>query len=102
MYLESVHKCLKYYYLDGKKNKHLDTYINAILKFTRNKIFERFIKLVKYKYTAKEENIIKSHNIEVQINPETIKIIVDKRWDICTEETNMVYEVIKSYRYMQH
>lgn len=57
-YLESVHKCWKYYYLHGKKNKRLDTCINVLLKFTRNKIFERFIKFVKNKYTTKEENII--------------------------------------------
>lgn len=95
MYLESVHKCLKYYYLHGKKNKRLDTCINAVLKFTRNKIFERFIKLVKNKYTAKEENIIKSHNIGAQINPEFIKVIDDKRWEICSKETNIVYEVIQ-------
>jgi len=63
------------------------------LKFTRNKIFERFIKLVKNKYTAKEENLIKSHNIKVQINPETIKVIDDKRWEISTRETNIVFEV---------
>lgn len=94
MYLESVHKCLKYYYLHGKKNKRLDTCINALLKFTRNTIFERFIKLVKNKYTAKEENIIKSHNIGVQINPETIKVIDDNRWEISAKETNMAYEVI--------
>ncbi|XP_022182496.1 uncharacterized protein LOC111042260 [Myzus persicae] len=94
MYLESVHKCLKYYYLHGKKNKRLDTCINALLKFTRNTIFERFIKLVKNKYTAKEENIIKSHNIGVQINPETIKVIDDNRWEISAKKTNMAYEVI--------
>lgn len=95
MYLESVHKCLKYYYLHGKKNKHLDTCINALLKFTRNKIFERFIKLAKNKYTAKEENIIKCHNIGKQINPEAIKVIGDNRWEIsAAKDTNMAYEVI--------
>lgn len=94
MYLESVHKCLKYYYLHCKKNKCLDTCINALLKFTRNKIFERFIKLAKNKYTAKEENIIKRHNIRIQINPETIKVIGDNCWEISAKETNMAYEVI--------
>jgi hypothetical protein len=32
MYLESFHKTFKYYYLEGRKNKRLDTCIDALLK----------------------------------------------------------------------
>ncbi|KAF6206447.1 hypothetical protein GE061_017680 [Apolygus lucorum] len=41
MFLESVHKILKYYYLDGKKVKRLDKGLIAILKFTRDKLISR-------------------------------------------------------------
>jgi len=45
MYLESIHKTIKYFYLNGRKNKRMDQCINALLKFIRNNIFDRFIKL---------------------------------------------------------
>ncbi|KAL5245900.1 hypothetical protein ACI65C_013308 [Semiaphis heraclei] len=45
-------------------------------------------------YNLDKENFILSHNIGVQINPETIKVIDDNRWEISAKETNMAYEVI--------
>lgn len=61
MYLESIHKTIKYLNLNGRKNKHMDQCINALLKFIPDKMFERFMKLSKNKYSAKEDNIVISH-----------------------------------------
>lgn len=61
MYLESLHKTLKYYYLHGRKNKRMDRCINALLKFIRDKTFTQFIKMVKNIYSAKEDSIARSH-----------------------------------------
>jgi len=40
MFLESIHKTIKYFYLNGRKNKRMDQCINALLKFIRDKMFE--------------------------------------------------------------
>lgn len=47
MYLKSFHKTLKHIYLEGKKVKRLDKAINAVMKFTRDSIFQRLINYLK-------------------------------------------------------
>ncbi|XP_069582362.1 uncharacterized protein [Ranitomeya imitator] len=44
MYLESFHRVFKHMYLEGKKIKRLDKCVSALMKFTRNKMFERLIR----------------------------------------------------------
>lgn len=67
MFLESVHKTLKYHYLKGRKNKRMDLCINALLQYIKDKSFERFIKLVKNSYSAKEDRIVTSHNAAIKL-----------------------------------
>ncbi len=49
MYVESFHKVIKYMYLKGKTNKRVDKCIQMLMKYERDKIFERLIKLEKGK-----------------------------------------------------
>ncbi|KAL4082867.1 hypothetical protein QTP88_029521 [Uroleucon formosanum] len=97
MYLESIHKTIKYFYLNGRKNKRMDQCINALLKFIRDKMFERFIKLSKNKYSAKEDNILASHNIVVKILDDVkIERVSETTWRIdSTTEKNLTYDVSK-------
>lgn len=60
-FLESFHHTLKYVYFKGNKNKRLDKCINALLKYTRDKIFTRLINLAKDKYPQKDKLIRNSH-----------------------------------------
>jgi len=53
MYLEALHKTIKYSYLDGNKCKCLDLLINALMSLVRDKSFERIIKIGKQKKTSK-------------------------------------------------
>jgi len=49
MYTEAFHHVLKYNFLHGKKNKHLDKLIQALIEYLRQKSFDRLIKLEKGK-----------------------------------------------------
>lgn len=49
MYLESMHRIIKYEYLEGKKVKRMDKSLHNLMRFTRDKQVERIIKLTKGK-----------------------------------------------------
>lgn len=61
MHCESMHKSIKYFYLDGKVTKRLDKGLNALLKFIRDKTVERIIKTTKGKHTSHVQNIHAHH-----------------------------------------
>lgn len=63
MYLESMHKVVKYLYLDAKKTKRLDKGINAVMKYVRDKIIDRMIKLTKGKNTVHQSEINARHRL---------------------------------------
>jgi len=54
MYLESFHKVLKYICLEGKRVKRLDKTINALIKYSRDCLYKRLIKLSKNILTEKK------------------------------------------------
>lgn len=90
MHLESMHKVIKYIYLDGKKIKRLDKTIHALEKYVRDKSIDRIIKLSKGKLTEHMNLIHARHraaltmikyNIQYQ-NEDVIKISdMDKQED---------------------
>ncbi|KAH1006085.1 hypothetical protein HUJ04_006963 [Dendroctonus ponderosae] len=45
MYLESLHKVIKDFYLEGKRCKRLDKNINSLINLVTDKIFERIINI---------------------------------------------------------
>lgn len=49
MHSESLHKTLKYDYLDVRHCTRLDKTLHALLRFTRNKKFKKLIKLNRMK-----------------------------------------------------
>lgn len=61
MRLESMHKTIKYFYLDGKKVKRLDKSLHVLLKYVRDKSVDRIIKNVKGKHTIHTKNILLRH-----------------------------------------
>ena len=60
MYVEAFHHVLKYIYMKGKVNKRVDKCIH-VLKFARDKAFERLVKLEKGKVTARIHVIMARH-----------------------------------------
>lgn len=76
MRLESLHKILKYIYLDGKKNKRLDKCIDVLMKAARDILFQRFRKLLKHQRPSQVQNILKSH-----LQSKTVQLITPDSTD---------------------
>ncbi|KAE9539610.1 hypothetical protein AGLY_004862 [Aphis glycines] len=93
MYLETLHKSIKYCYLEGKQCKRLDLSINALMLLVRDKSFERTIKITKKKRSNKLLQIISSHNKSKNILPEMI-VKFENYWLVNSEtEINIKYKV---------
>ncbi|KAH1021842.1 hypothetical protein HUJ04_011327 [Dendroctonus ponderosae] len=68
MRLESMHKTIKYFYLDGKKVERLDKSVHVLLKFVRDKCVDRIIKKTKESKNDKTACLvaIRPANVESQ------------------------------------
>lgn len=96
MYLEALHKSIKYCYLEGKQCRRLDLSINGLLLLVRDKFFERVIKIAKQEKSSKLLKIISSHNKSVNISSNTITETEPNRWIVTSEtELNLEYTIEK-------
>lgn len=62
MYLEAMHKKLKYCYMNSKKNRRVDKCIMLLMHYSKDMMFERLIRMVKNKPTFRMERIASSHH----------------------------------------
>lgn len=96
MYLESFHKTFKYYYLEGRKNKRLDTCIDALLKLIRDHYFKRARKLCKSKPSKIMEAILLSHRKAMNGVVTKLIQVSDRIWFVTSfTNVNITYEVVK-------
>ncbi|KAK3918851.1 Transcription factor hamlet [Frankliniella fusca] len=98
MYLEAMHKKLKYIYLDGTANKRVDKCIAALLKLSNSVTHDRFVRLVKNKATFRMKAILKSHHTSMEIKEDMITTIHDGEvWDVKSSDINNleVYRVVQ-------
>ncbi|XP_025194303.1 uncharacterized protein LOC112593925 isoform X2 [Melanaphis sacchari] len=96
MYLEALHKSIKYCYLEGKSCKRLDLSINALMSLVRDKSFERIIKISKQKMSSKLTQIIAAHNKSEKITPDMV-VQVDGNWLVNSEaDIHIQYRVEKT------
>ena len=61
MFCEAFHRVFKYKYLKGKLNRRVDKCLVNLLKFSRDKVFDRINKLTKGKNSAKLKRVHRSH-----------------------------------------
>ncbi|KAL5244122.1 hypothetical protein ACI65C_011532 [Semiaphis heraclei] len=95
MHLESMHKTIKYHYLNGCKIGRLDKSIMTIRRFTRDKKVERMIKLTKGKSTTRIQEIKKRHKTSISLNLNITKNDANS-WNVDSEHTpNQSYVVKK-------
>ncbi|KAJ8927486.1 hypothetical protein NQ314_020049, partial [Rhamnusium bicolor] len=75
MYLESMHKQIKYFYLHGTTVKRLDKGLHAVLQYSRDKMVEHLIKGTKGKSSIHKRNILQRHTtaISSQFSAESIE-----------------------------
>jgi hypothetical protein len=82
MYLEAMHKKLKYSYLKGHMNRRVDKLIASLLRFTRDIMFERLSRHIKSKPTKKMQAITSSHHRSKEITPAMIVEVSPGEWQV--------------------
>lgn len=78
MYLEAMHKALKYIFLDGRKNRRVDKLIAALLKLCRRLICQRIYRYVKKKPTSRMQVITERHKAKDEVK--VIEVISENKW----------------------
>lgn len=92
MHIERMHGIIKHMYLKGKKPKRLDIAIHTIMRFVRDKLFERLISFYKGKVTSKLSLIRHRHNNSLSLSLDTV-ICEAGTWKVPSQNTNEIYEV---------
>lgn len=74
MTLESLHKKLKYCYLDGRQNRRVDKCIEMLLRCSRRLMINRMIRTMKNIPSYRMTNIGSSHRRSVSEPPYVVQI----------------------------
>ena len=90
MYVEAFHRVFKYQYLKGKYNKRVDKCLLMLLKYDRDKTFDRLIKLTKGKSTQKIRIIHQRHEQSLVLSFANISKISDDKWIVQSESQKAV------------
>ncbi|GFT90304.1 uncharacterized protein TNCV_702081 [Trichonephila clavipes] len=88
MYLESLHKKIKYHYFDGKHVKRLDDAIDGLLKLVRDLIFQRLMLQKKTISSDKLSKIVNSHRLSLEIQSNRIEKLAGIKWKIESNHSN--------------
>ncbi|KAH9378978.1 hypothetical protein HPB48_007166 [Haemaphysalis longicornis] len=96
MRLEALHKLLKYCYLDGQQNKRVDKLISVLLKLTRNKIFDRLIKLIKNAETESQRKVTERHNGGLKIAASRVSSAGIAQWTVQSQSQPATMYVVTS------
>uniref|UniRef100_A0A6P7GVN3 Uncharacterized protein LOC114341342 n=1 Tax=Diabrotica virgifera virgifera TaxID=50390 RepID=A0A6P7GVN3_DIAVI len=92
MHIERMHRTIKHLYLNGKYVKRLDKAISAILKFVRDKIFERLIVVHKGKVCTKLSELRQRHKTSEMLDISKVEAI-DDGWLVPSASRNEMYVV---------
>lgn len=68
MHIERMHQTIKYLYLHGKKVQRLDKTIDILMKFVKDKLFERVITMNKGKISSKIKELRNRHKHRHQLS----------------------------------
>ena len=95
MMVEAFHRVFKYGYLKGKVNKRVDNCVVNLQKYTRDKTFERVIKLTKGKSTHRLKLIHDRHNKSKALTIDNIEQVDDLKWRVNSKDGCDIYTVTK-------
>lgn len=96
MVVEAFHRVFKYSYLKGKCNKRVDNCLINLLKYVRDKSFERVIRITKGKNTHKLNVIHDRHNKSKEMNIDDVECIDDGlKWVVKNEDGQHSYTITK-------
>lgn len=92
MHIENMHRSIKYIYLNGKINKRLDKAIHILMKFVRDKLFNRLLILNKGKVTSKLKELRTRHKISETLNVNTV-VATEDGWIVPSSSTQEFYQI---------
>jgi len=95
MFVEAFHKVFKYQYLKGKTNKRLDNCLLNLLKYVRDKTFDRLIKLTKGKGTARINTIQERHLRSLTLSTGSVEAEGLKTWTVLGGNGRSSYKMSK-------
>ncbi len=72
MYLESFHRVLKHCYQKSKVNKRMYKTIDLLLKYAKDKIFDRILKSEKGKNTYRIQSIFQRHTKSLTLSTDLV------------------------------
>ena len=95
MFVEAFHKVFQYQYLKGKTNKRLDNCILKLLKYVRDKTFDRLIKLTKGKITMRINMTQERRDRSLNLPTGSVKAEDPNTWTVLGEDGRTTYKVSK-------
>ena len=93
MFCEAFHRVFKYSYLKGKQNRRVDKCLINLLKYNKDKMFDRIVKLTKGKMTQRLKMIQERHQHSLRIDLTTIARNADITWSVKSKNEGRVYIV---------
>ncbi|GFS52659.1 uncharacterized protein NPIL_356961 [Nephila pilipes] len=95
MHIESMHRTIKYVYLLGIKVKRLDRALFYLMKFVRDRVFDRLICLEKGKISSKIAQLRKRHKVGQELTSLCIRKN-EEEWSVASTKSNEIYIVKKN------
>ncbi len=95
MFTKSFHRVLKYVYMKGRVNKRMDAIINLLIKYARDKAFDRLIKAEKGKSTKHITRIHKRHATSLNLSTSSVRKISENSWQVKSVSSQYVYTLKK-------
>lgn len=82
MFLEALHRTLKYCFLDGKYNRRVDKCIDMLLYYSRRLMLKRLVRNMRNIPSYRMTKIGKSHKESSSIKEDQIEKISDNKWQV--------------------
>lgn len=95
MYVESFHRVLKHLYLKGKTNKRVDKCIQTLMKYERDKGFDRLTKLEKGKLSGRITTILRRHNASKKLSTTSVHVVDGSTWKVKSSDSKREYTIVK-------
>ena len=86
---------MKYVYLKGTVNKRMDSCISVLLRYARDKAFDRILKLEKGKSTQRINAITKRHHASLQMSTDQVTTVDAATWEVSSSTKPLTYTVRK-------
>ncbi|GFX44714.1 uncharacterized protein TNCV_2427981 [Trichonephila clavipes] len=96
MHIESMHRTIKHVYLQGKKVKRLDEALFSLMKFVRDRVFDRLISLEKGKVSSKISQLRKRHKVGQSLTSLCIESNEDE-WSVSSTRGKDIYIVKRNF-----